>query len=147
MNRERLEIIAQICDQVNPQKFNMAFFKEETNCGTVACAIGYAAADSRFIEKRFYIESTQCNDFQVYYIDGEGAKHQSFSAIAKFLQIPYPNSLDLFDSCSYGNRRDPKLVARVIRYYIKSNGKTANRHWDDEIDQLEFDLEKKNDNT
>ncbi len=48
MHRERLKRLAEILDAVPPAQFDLGFWYTKTDCGTIACAGGWAALDPGF---------------------------------------------------------------------------------------------------
>lgn len=64
MNRERLELLIDVLSKVPPPQFDIGTWGMHHKCGTVACALGWAALDPRMNEQglmMFY--ATQDGDY------------------------------------------------------------------------------------
>lgn len=56
MNRERLQRVADLMRSIDPAKFDLDVWQRQYSCGTVACAVGYAAFDPAFIAEGFTLQ-------------------------------------------------------------------------------------------
>lgn len=47
MNRPNFDLLLDVLDHVDPAQFDLATWHSQTDCGTIACAIGHLALDPR----------------------------------------------------------------------------------------------------
>jgi hypothetical protein len=79
--------------KLNEKNFNMGCWKEETECGTVMCAAGYAAHDPWFNERGLIMK----DDSYPFHKD---SGKEGISALAEFFGISYEQSCELFSLSS-----------------------------------------------
>lgn len=144
MNRERLELMATLMDeiaaddklkprfslrawvgsdlrQVEQEKMSVHF------CGTTACAVGFAVLDERFRAQGFSLKWLYMGCVPVYRTSGDYCREFSgWQAIEEFFEIPLGRSLYLFSKIRYPSmdRTGPDQVADRIRAVLKSPGRS-----------------------
>lgn len=112
---ERLLRVAEVLEALpKKQRFSLVGWTTTITleCGTVACAIGYAAHDPWFNRRGLKIDA----DFLPVYRGIRG-----FYAVDVFFQIDSNHSWHLFNQSCYkhGTRQD---VIRRIRKFVKNDG-------------------------
>lgn len=112
-SRERLLKVAEVLENLpKKRKFNRANWFEgfPGECGTAACAIGYATLDPWFKKRGF-----GCDNIEPIYRESEG-----WSAVHEFFRLNEDQSDWLFALENYarGNRYD---VIRRIRKFVKND--------------------------
>lgn len=125
MNKERLLKLAAILDKVPRKHFDIQTYfhgdvAQPHQCGTTACAMGYAALDRGFKRAGLKLVKREYNagEYTVRYGIDEGV-----TVAKKFFQIDYNEADSLFGGMGYLYGRDsyavtPKMVARKIRKLV-----------------------------
>lgn len=120
--QRRLLKLARILRDVPRRSFNMASWRSD--CGTTACAIGHACADSGFkraglhLEKKFDMyDSTTVSYFPVLDIPGVGT-FTDWEAVAAFFSLSQYNAKLLF--LPNGIHRTPKQVAAKLELFVRT---------------------------
>jgi len=107
---KRLLKLADLLDDVPVKEFNLGRWEgEETECGTVACAVGHACLSSAFEG--------------IYFDWGlpRSEEHDGWDAVEHYFSLSFGDSLKLFSEGAYKNmnKTRPKTVANRIRKFVK----------------------------
>lgn len=116
MHVERMEQIIRVLENVESkgQNFNLGCWKIlDPQCGTCACAIGWAAEDEwhnkqGFFNEAVYMPSVHNQNINLvpyvpmYVNELEGTRYAGFDAVAQYLDISVSEARWLFLSESYG---------------------------------------------
>lgn len=124
MNTERLLILADFLETVPPYLFDMdrfgRFKNEKRDCGSTACALGWATTIPSFNKEGFVAIGMILSPYwerrysaMPYYHDREG-----FAAAEKFFDLDYRTTQELFGG-SGTNYYTPNHVAKRIRDVVK----------------------------
>lgn len=121
MNVERLTKLAELMDRIKPtskKKFDLQYWKKKTDCGTSACAVGWACSDPWFKEQGLKLKTDVWSRketetaWDVYYDDW-----RHFAAVARFFDIREYEAEHLFmPGVEYSKPAD---VASRVREFIK----------------------------
>lgn len=119
MNSARLLRLAEILDDVPPERFDLWLYSSD-DCGTVACALGHAAVDREFNREGFKLELID-DYLQPVYCGEKGVL-----AAKRFFDLEGGVLGRLFYSTqarqTYGcgsSMVTPKMVAETIRKTVK----------------------------
>ena len=129
MNKGRLLKTAEIVERVakeKPELFSMNDWKNETECGSVCCAVGWAARDKELMEQGLSLESCGENSHNVLYhnpqtkIVGWGMQASMY-----FYQLSLADASYLFNPHHYERSQisDAKYVANRIRKFVEDGGR------------------------
>lgn len=102
MNKERLEHLIEVLKEVPPNDFDMSLWQ----CGTQACAMGWACRDPQF--RKEGLTTTRGGHSSTPAFEG----HQAFYAAAKFFGISRNDAGMLFSPSAYDF--DNPTVSQVI---------------------------------
>lgn len=131
MNTDRLLKLADRLDTVPPDRFDLdAWFQSftEDECGTAACAVGWACTIPEFNAAGFRAEMSDdgyCLCPQ--YIPADtGPVYTSWAAVREFFGLTQPEADRLFFAGSYPLDSDPTPaeVAARIRGFVRQEGVT-----------------------
>lgn len=99
-------------------KFSLAGWYEDQGpeCGTVACACGWAGQDKWFNERGFFLRHVGQIAIPKY------GNHTQWDAVLRFFRLTDSEAMYLFSQYKYPNvnKITPKTVARRIRQFIKN---------------------------
>lgn len=136
--RDLVEQLIVVLEDVvaSKKKFDLSYFisknKDKNECGTTACAIGWAAYDPFFIENGLSIESYFENNNIITYtvvFDGE----LGFEAIRKMFNFRrYDTSNILFHDGRYRYHKSPKFVISRLKYLLNHGEEKLNIKYSDE---------------
>lgn len=123
----RHQVIDTMIDRSTPSKLERV-----VDCGTTACACGYAAIDPWFNNRGLRFETISANDYypdagdqtalSIVFRDPEsdGRGYYSFSAISKFFNITHADACDLFVASSYEQTPvGPQQVIDRLRKFMQ----------------------------
>ena len=136
MHKERLLVLAGFLDdKVSPTEFTMGSWGEEHDCGTVACAFGWATQIPQLQSEGLSCERHEnligiVNWTPVF--NGE----RGYKAAMAFFELTREQASYLFEACCYATRVatgtyrmkefvSPKDVATRIRTFVFSGGDTC----------------------
>ena len=120
MNIQRLEKLIEVLTEVKPEAFDMDYWTDDRDCGTVACAAGYAASYPWFIKRGFLFEpDLQCP------MDQNHDNATGFAACQSFFDLAPDASYYLFDPDWYGRNRAPKDVIERVKNLIAWDGEVS----------------------
>lgn len=111
---ERLQQVVRVLEELPKNAmFDLAVFVDETKCGTVACAVGWAAQDTWFKRRGFNLKQFTRTSFVPVFRDME-----DWDAVETFFGLDDSDSAFLFCEQFYerGSRYD---VIRRIRAFCK----------------------------
>lgn len=123
MHIERLSKLVQLLENLpqipsfynasKPFAFNLTVWRDE--CGTSACAVGFAAMDSWFQQEGLSLMLNVVRVFTPFYKSSEGSR-----AVSQFFEIDHGAAVTLFYPEKYRSVqwRDPKAVAQRIREFM-----------------------------
>jgi hypothetical protein len=129
MSRERLQHLITVLQGVPAEQFTLSTWRENRDCGTVACAIGWACLDPVFIEQGLTLVYEQSQ------YGGNAAAFQprlagtedwltGFDVASQFFDITLQESLNLFSSGSYGrNPTTADVIARIEKLLARGETK------------------------
>lgn len=126
MNKERLLRLADVILPAVPEKdFNIRFWE----CGTVACAAGWACRDEQFQKEGLAMipEAASYQDriptYRYMIDEGDVIIEKRWNALEKFFDIPFEATLGIFNQCGYGwlagSEIKPHHVTAKIHEYIR----------------------------
>lgn len=95
MNRERLEHLIEVLSEVEDSAFNIGTWSNE--CGTVCCALGWAASDEEFIAQGLFLKEDKKRKLMQPFFH---AQHGYYAA-SKFFEITLFQAMNLFSPDSY----------------------------------------------
>jgi hypothetical protein len=96
------------------------WYEINQTCGTIACAVGHAGLNPWFRSQGFKTNIREANI--------EYKMDVSWDAIENFFEVSKNEALYLFASQSYLMTHDPKAVAKRIRLFIATDGKSHTRY-------------------
>lgn len=103
---------------MNPEKFSLGHWEtEKDDCGTVACAVGYAMRDPDFIAC-----GLSARNMSPIYINDVGTEYLSWYAVEKFFDICEFDTYHLFHSASYKGNVRPEDVSARLTEFIENGG-------------------------
>lgn len=139
-NDLRLGILADFLDTVPPEKFDLKDWyisgdvdfehgPSPYNCGTTACAIGWATAIPEFQAAGFaiYLDNPLFIDHGLL----NEAQFTGWDAVERFFGLTYTEAQVLF-SASYYNLadiRDPVAVAERLREFVAQETEQRRKEW------------------
>jgi hypothetical protein len=121
---KRLLKLADFLDALPRESFNLATWFRETDCGTVACAAGWACTIPAFKRAGLRIAKSESPHHAPQVIptltDAAGETYFGFDACAEFFGLLMGDSYHLFGPDEYrtGRRTTPKAVAKRIRAIV-----------------------------
>lgn len=113
MNKERLLRLAEeILPNVPEDNFNLATWKERNECGTTACAIGWACLDEQFNEEGLTYDEI--------YATPRYNNHLFWRAVREFFGLTQEQACDLFMEGGYDveKRYHRRAVMDRIKMYV-----------------------------
>jgi hypothetical protein len=118
MNRERLQQMVVMLRGLPPEK-RENFDMEDWNCGTTACAVGWACLDPVFIEQGLHLDYLR---IAPQFEGGNG-----WYAVKHFFGVTFEQARYLFDINHYtkGCKTEPDEVADRIESFLKEAEVTA----------------------
>ena len=118
MNRERLNHLITILENVAPARFDL----NEWKCGTTACAIGHACLDPELNRQGLYLERV-AGDWGAW--TPSYGDSRSWGAVQAFFDLNFSNTLHLFAHDSYHDEGEapvrPQEVIARIQQFMKDN--------------------------
>ena len=136
MNRERLQRLAELLDNVNPRLFDMDHWarhvgrdgtdfhdSDKIECRTAACAVGWAASDPWFREQGLTLKKGfHSHDHDGYYWSPAFADFLNAGAVEAFFDLEYDEANHLFIGSEYNKNEvvTPAIVAARIREFISA---------------------------
>ena len=103
---------------MNPKKFNLNYWEnEKDDCGTIACAVGYAMRDPDFIAC-----GLTASGLAPRYDNDEGMTYWHWDAVEKFFGLSEFETYHLFHSASYKRNVRPEDVSARITAFIENGG-------------------------
>jgi hypothetical protein len=114
MRKDRLLKLAEFLEtkQFNEEeKFDLNIWKEEDECGTAACAIGWSA--SIFKDEGLKIIKGNMRYIPVYEL------FRKWEAVENFFEISHEETLTLFSARSYYPSNNHLAVVKRIREFVK----------------------------
>lgn len=123
MNVERLQHLALILRGVRAENFNLDMWRVERDCGTVACAVGWAGQDKQFTKAGFTV--TKVRPLPSYRDPRGGERFYGWEAVEQFFGLHPVLALIVFTHTGYttGPALTPQFVADVIeKVLIPSKG-------------------------
>jgi hypothetical protein len=116
----RLLKLAKFLDSVQQKHFNMGWwgYAIDAECGTVACAAGYATTIPEFQAEGLTAPDAPCTLQPAY---GEFC---GFHALGAFFGLTMPEAMNIFLATCYpvaGDRISPAMVAAKIRGFVAEN--------------------------
>lgn len=138
--QRRLLRLADRLDRIDPKRFALEHWvssgscvpslddDEQPSCGTVCCAVGYAAMLPEFKAEGFSLASEDDHAFPTYVVDRPGffpAYYDGYRAVAKFFEITGEDAEMLFwDWWRYRLKKTkPSEVAARIREFVAASTK------------------------
>jgi len=117
MNIQRLQMLAELLDTVEPDSFDLEHWVKRERCGTVACAVGHACMHPPFNEMGLKLDvDPACPKFS---IPTFGEYRRSWDAVIAFFDISLDIAYKLFLHSRYTlSERTPANVAARIRAVI-----------------------------
>jgi hypothetical protein len=117
MHRERLEQMVVMLRGLPPEKFDIAEWHTPSECGTTACAVGWACVAPVFVKQGLYLHD-QAPAFQT--LTGWAAVHQ-------FFELGSHDSHFLFDADWYDRRYSTPAVevADRVEWFLARNAEAA----------------------
>ena len=116
MNRRRLERLAEFLETLKPKRgdtFDMAKFGHQRECGTVACALGWAALSPKF--RGLEGEWNNYGELEITH-----NAYSFFAAGAEYFGVSDDTSNPLFSDTEYDIATiTQKTVARRVRQLLK----------------------------
>lgn len=118
--REKLGQVIRVLDEVIEQNrgFNICSWLQELECGTAACAIGYAAQDQWFIDRGLHLVKGEMSFAKIAFwpmYDG----YSDFTAINKFFGLSRVESMYLFSNGDYMRYSNAyRITALVVKKRI-----------------------------
>lgn len=111
MNKERLGKLADFLVELveNGNKFNMAWWISRDECGTTACALGWAASIPEFIDLGLRVTDAD-------YIEYNGVFN--IEAAMEFFEMDYYEASDIF--YGYGLKHGCKSTKEEVVEYIRN---------------------------
>ena len=117
MNRVRLVKMADLMHRVQaridagelqPRQFDMRGWQMELNCGTAACAVGFACLDPWFNEQGLA--------FNARGVTPQYGDLLHWAAVTAFFDIDMYDANTLFDSGAYRAGRPWEVASRIMHY-------------------------------
>src|SRR6185369_1773402 len=120
VERRRISLFDKETGKTVSGLFNLMAWQsdEDQECGTTACACGYAGTHPWFQQRGFYLEqSGGGNRYPVYQRRSDAPRYEHWSAVEKFFGLTYREANYLFGYYAYSKRdaMSPKAVAKRIR--------------------------------
>lgn len=114
--RRLTELVNVVLPQVKDEEFNLFSWKSESNCGTVACAVGHAC-----LHPPFQKAGLSLSFYEIPYPIYNGVT--GTSAVAQFFNLSAVEVEDLFFVQSYPNRKDTtkQEVMQRIKEMLATN--------------------------
>jgi len=106
--------------ETKKKKFHLNYWKkEDTDCGTTCCTIGWGIEKGILPLKQFVLERTQYDEFALEVNGGNG-----ITGIARYFGIFYSQAEKLFmrDSYEFEDLGKPKVVSKRIYEFLKKEG-------------------------
>ena len=124
---QRLLMLADFLETVPEKKFDINVWRRDKNswdisdgnliteCGTVACAVGWACALPEFQKMGLWYDL-----YPIYQIPGTEMKYEAWDAIQQFFDLDLGQSLYLFHSSAYGKVYGTRenVVSRIREYCV-----------------------------
>ena len=125
---QRLLMLADFLETVPEKKFDITVWRYAKNsrpdisdenltteCGTVACAVGWACALPEFRKMGLWYDF-----YPIYQIPGTEMKYEAWGAIQQFFDLDLGQSMCLFHSSAYGKERGTRenVVSRIREYCV-----------------------------
>jgi hypothetical protein len=143
VSNQRLLKVARILDSVPEEKFDLRHWKRspfpwEPECGTVACAVGWAASDPGFKRAGLSVSMDRYGAGEIWFRKHlEGLQENllgknaflNWEAVTEFFGISRDEAFGLFSHASYVEDEDedtlvgPKRVATKIRKFVNERQK------------------------
>jgi hypothetical protein len=118
VSNQRLLKVAKILDTVPEEKFNLSMWRN--SCGTVACAVGWAASDPGFKRAGFSLRKHESSIWGNLHVPHYGEVNH-WTAVEKFFGLSREQAEYLFLHLSYsGYDATPREVAERIRNFVKN---------------------------
>lgn len=123
MHKDRLLMLANVLDNVTPEKFDLGCWRKQSECGTTACAVGWAMVTPAFNKLGLTSYSYDYEEGIHLQIPVYG-EEEGFNAVMSFFDITrdvavYLFTYEFYDK-DYINRQSvtPAMVAERIRALV-----------------------------
>lgn len=119
--RERLEQVIRVLEELpTGKKFSL---RRWMTCGTIGCAVGWAAMDPWFRRRGLRLEiHAPCPKDRFgrsqYWPSYRG--HHDFEAVSRFFGLDYLTSRELFDPRCYQDGRKRNVIARIKKFLAEA---------------------------
>jgi len=117
MDAEKLLKMADFVETLPEETFDLSTWKRETDCGTVCCAIGWAAQKKLFRGLSFQFSETY--GLEAAYSSGDKLEC-GFAAVTQLFNITLETVLKIFINSAYEKGEDsPRHVSQRIRELVE----------------------------
>lgn len=120
MHVQRLKRLIKVLEGLRPEQLDLNVYAKKTDCGTVACAVGWGAMDPELASQG--LELRGCVSDKVFYIsfDGEDGR----SAIKSFFGLSWSDTRIFYGEHylkeSYSHYWQPDITAQDVIMEIKN---------------------------
>lgn len=105
MDTQRLQHLITILENVPAEKFDLETWTQDTPCGTVFCAIGWACMDQKFLAQGLCLSGSAPR------LEVDGDVLSNWDAVEVFFELTADQAIHLFCDEAYGGGYDDNYDA------------------------------------